>query len=72
MPLFNTLTTERICQEIDAAKKHVILASPGVSVSVAKALQHANQRLGKGAIQVVLDVSFQQEDVAAKAGTAMS
>lgn len=47
MPLFTTLTKERICQEIEATKKHVILAAPGIAVSVAKALQHANQRLGQ-------------------------
>lgn len=57
MPLFTTLTNKRICQEIEAAKKHVILAAPGICVTVAKALQHANQRLGQGAVQVVLDIS---------------
>jgi hypothetical protein len=57
MPLFATLTNERICQEIEAAKKHVILAAPGICVPVAKALRHANQRLGQGAVQVVLDIS---------------
>jgi hypothetical protein len=57
MPLFTTLTNERMCQEIEAAKKHVILAAPGICVPVAKALLHANQRLGQGAVQVVLDVS---------------
>ncbi|PTQ79803.1 hypothetical protein C8R21_1227 [Nitrosospira multiformis] len=57
MPLFATLTNERICQEIEASKKHVILAAPGICVPVAKALQHAHQRLGQGAVQVVLDVS---------------
>ena len=57
MPLFTTLTNEQICKEIEAAKKHVILAAPGISVPVAKALQHANQRLRQGMVQVVLEVS---------------
>lgn len=57
MPLFTTLTNERICREIGTAKKHVILAAPGICVPVAKALQHAHQRLGQGAVQVVLDIS---------------
>ena len=57
MPLFTTLTNERICQEIEAAKKLVILAAPGISVLVANALLAANQRLGQGSVQVVLDVS---------------
>lgn len=57
MPLFATLTNERICQEIDGATRHVILAAPGIGVQVAKALLQAHQRLGQGAVQVVLDVS---------------
>ncbi|TCO80609.1 hypothetical protein EV699_11387 [Plasticicumulans lactativorans] len=57
MPLFTTLTNERICQEIDAATHHVILAAPGICVLVAEALLQAHQRLGQGAVQVVLDVS---------------
>lgn len=59
MPLFTTLTNERICREIEAAKKYVILAAPGICVPVANALHNANQRLGQGAVQVVLDVSAQ-------------
>lgn len=57
MPLFTTLTSERICQEIEAAAKHVILAAPGISVTVAKSLLEAKRKLGDGAVQVVLDVS---------------
>lgn len=57
MPLFTTLTAEGICEKITAAKRHVILAAPGISIEVAKALVHANTRLGHGAVQVVLDVS---------------
>ncbi len=57
MPLFTTLTNERICQEVEAAKKLVILAAPGINVLVANALLAANQRLGQGSVQVVLDVS---------------
>ncbi|WON72915.1 hypothetical protein [Nitrosospira sp. Is2] len=57
MPLFTTLTNERICQEIEAAKKHVILAAPGICMPVAKVLQQAHLRLGQGAVQVVLDIS---------------
>ena len=57
MPLFTTLTNDRICQEIDAAEHHVILAAPGINILVAKALEQAHQRLGKEAVQVVLDVS---------------
>lgn len=57
MSLFTTLTNERICQEVEAAKRFVILAAPGISVSVANALLAANQRLGQGSVQLVLDVS---------------
>lgn len=57
MPLFTTLTQERVCQEIEAAQRHVILAAPGICLSVAQALQKANERLGHGSVQVVLDVS---------------
>ena len=57
MPLFATLTTERMCSEIDAAKRHVILAAPGIDMSVADALLRTKQRLSQGAVQVVLDVS---------------
>lgn len=57
MPLFTTLTDARICDEIQAARKHVILAAPGIGMQVAKALQFADQRLGDGAVQVVLDIS---------------
>lgn len=34
MLLFTTLTNERICQEIDAVQKHVILAALGIGLSV--------------------------------------
>lgn len=57
MPLFTTLTSERICREIEAAANHVILAAPGISVTVAKSLLEAKRKLGNGAVQVVLDVS---------------
>lgn len=57
MPLFATLTTERICAEIDAAERHVILAAPGIGMPVAEALLQARQRLSQGTVQVVLDVS---------------
>lgn len=46
-----------MCREIEAAKKHIILAAPGISVPVAKALVQAKTNLGQGAVQVVLDVS---------------
>lgn len=45
MPLFTTLTTERMCSEIDAARHHVILAAPGICMPVAEALLRAGQRL---------------------------
>lgn len=57
MLIFTTLTQVRICQEVEAAKQHVILAAPGIDMQVAEALKHANQGLGKGSVQVVLDVS---------------
>lgn len=57
MPLFSTLTTERICSAIGSAQRHVILAAPGIGMPVADALLQACQRLPKGAVQVVLDVS---------------
>lgn len=57
MPLFTTLTNERICREIEDAQRHLILAAPGIGDAVANALQQAHQRLGAGAVQVVLDVS---------------
>jgi len=57
MPLFSTLTTERICSEIGSAQRHIILAAPGIGMPVADALLLACQRLPKGAVQVVLDVS---------------
>jgi len=57
MPLFSTLTTERICSEIGNAQRHIILAAPGIGMPVADALLLACQRLPKGAVQVVLDVS---------------
>ena len=57
MPLFSTLTTERICSEIGSAQRNVILAAPGIGMLVADSLLLAYQRLPKGAVQVVLDVS---------------
>lgn len=57
MPLFSTLTKERICSEIGSAQRNVILAAPGIGIQVAEALLLAYQRLPKGAVQVVLDVS---------------
>lgn len=57
MPLFSTLTTERICSEIGSAQRHIILAAPGIGMPVADALLLACERLPKGAVQVVLDVS---------------
>ena len=57
MPLFSTLTTEHICSEIGTAQHHVILAAPGIGMPVADALLRAYQRLPKGTVQVVLDVS---------------
>ena len=57
MPLFSTLTKERICSEIGGAQRNVILAAPGIGMSVADALMLASQRLPKGTVQVVLDVS---------------
>lgn len=57
MPLFTTLTTEHMCSEIALARHHVILAAPGIGIAVADALLQASQRLAKGALQVVLDVS---------------
>lgn len=57
MPLFTTLTNERICKEIREAKRHVILSAPGVCMTVAHALENASRRLGRDAVLVVLDVS---------------
>lgn len=57
MPLFTTLTKERISQEIDCAKRHVILAAPGIDMEIAQAIIRSITRLPKGAVQVVLDVS---------------
>ena len=57
MPLFTTLTTDRICSEIAAAERHVILAAPSIRMPVAEALLQANARLTNGSVQVALDVS---------------
>lgn len=57
MPLFATLTPERIAGEIAVAQKRVILAAPGIGTAVADALIEAHKRLVRGAVQVVLDVS---------------
>ena len=56
MPLFMTLTTDRICSEIGAAQRHVILAAPGIDMQVADAMLQLSQRLPKSAVQVVLGV----------------
>ena len=57
VPLFTTLTPERISQEIGAAKRRVILAAPGILSTIADSIILAHQRLPRGSIQVVLDVS---------------
>lgn len=57
MSLFMTLTQADICQRLDDAAKHVVLASPGLSIKVAYALVSAHKRLGLNAVQVVLDIS---------------
>jgi hypothetical protein len=57
MPLFTTLTPERMCQEIAATRRRVILAAPGIVPAVASALIAAHQRLPADSVQVVLDVS---------------
>jgi len=57
MPLFITLTQANICQRLEAARKHVVLAAPGLGMEVAHALVSARQRLGPNAVQVVLDIS---------------
>lgn len=57
MPLFLTLTKADIGLRIEAARKHVVLAAPGVGMEVARALVAAHQRLGPNAVQVVLDIS---------------
>ncbi len=59
MSLFTTLTNKGICQLIETAKRHVILAAPGISSEIAEALLEVRQRLGNDAIQVVVDVSAQ-------------
>ena len=38
MPLFSTLTTERICSEIGSTQRHIILAAPGIGMPEADAL----------------------------------
>jgi len=57
MPLFTTLTPERIAGEIAHARRRVILAAPGIGTGVADALVEAFERLPSDAVQVVLDVS---------------
>lgn len=57
MPFFTKLTPQQIGAEIVNAQQRVILAVPGVEPKVAEALIAAHQRLGAGAVQVVLDVS---------------
>jgi hypothetical protein len=58
MPLFTTLTEETICNAIDAANKHVVLAAPGIGGVVAQSLAGAHRRLGADAVQVVLDIGI--------------
>lgn len=41
MLLFATVTTERICSEVEAAERHVILATPGICMQVEDALLQA-------------------------------
>lgn len=57
MSLFATMTDERMCAAIDSAKHRVIFAAPGVGLDVAHALVRAAQRISRGGVQVVLDVS---------------
>ena len=57
MSLFTTLTKERMCAEIYTARHHVIWAAPSITMPVVNALLQVSQRLAKGAVQVVLDVS---------------
>lgn len=59
MPLFTTLDIDRVCKEISEARSHIILAAPGVMMTVAQALVAASKRLPQGRIRVVLDVSPQ-------------
>lgn len=59
MPLFTTLTNERICEIIEKANRYVILSAPGISIPVAKALVGIRNRLDEDCVQVVLDVSAQ-------------
>lgn len=57
MSLFTTLNEASICEKIINAKKLVILAAPGIGMTVAKALVKAHHKLGNDFVQVVLDVS---------------
>lgn len=59
MPLFTTLNQQRMCEIINSAKQHIVLATPGISMPIAEALITARNRLGNNSVQVVLDVSAQ-------------
>lgn len=59
MPLFTTLNQQRMCEIINAAKQHIVLATPGISILIAEALITARKRLGNHSVQVVIDVSAQ-------------
>jgi hypothetical protein len=56
MPLFTTLTPQRIADEISNAAQRVVLACAGIQKPVADALLAAHARL-PGAVKVVLDVA---------------
>jgi hypothetical protein len=51
-----TVGEEQICQLILAAKERLVFVAPGASQRVATAICQAWQRLGAGAVKVVLDV----------------
>ena len=57
MSLFINLNDERMAWEISQARSSVIFVAPGVRSQVANSLIKAVNRLGNGAVQVVLDVS---------------
>jgi len=45
MPLFTTLDSMRICEEIACAQSMVILSVPGIDISIAETLAKAYKRL---------------------------
>lgn len=53
--IFVALSSPRLAMEIGRAEERVILAAPGVHPVVAKALVQAVERLGREAVDVVLD-----------------